>query len=192
MRKMLWSSCIDPARRAITSFDLWVPAGAQQHLLTYHPMDQDNTPALQDLLILTPSSDSRGVLWGAITDHPKKQSTKTPVPSSPQLFSLPFHGSQLFCCVYTQKTRSCPLSSSIHDTSNYPASEYPIWLLVFSFFFFFFFLPPLGCFCFPPPPFSALQPMCKSSRGAFIKGKAPRQQLPSQTALVLLFDEFSI
>lgn len=68
---------------------------------------------------------------------------------------------------------------------HYSASQYPIWLLETN-------SPsPPGHFCLPPP-FSSLQPMCKSSRGAFIKAKAPRQRLSSQTALVLLFDEFSI
>lgn len=58
--------------------------------------------------------------------------------AGPWLLSLPISRSHLFCCVYTQKTRGCPLFSSSHDTSNYPASKYPIWLLVFSFFFFSF------------------------------------------------------
>lgn len=166
---------------------------------THHPLDQGTIPALHaDLLSLTPSSAPSPsppcpeVHAGeSLSDHPPASGTKKSPPAGPRLLSLPLRRSHLFCCVYTQKTRGCPLFSSSHDTSNYPASKYPIWLLVFSFFFFFL-LPPLGCFCFPPPPFSALQPMCKSSRGAFMKGKAPRQQLPSQTALVLLFDEFSI
>lgn len=106
---------------------------------------QGNIPALQaDLLSLTsssvpsPSPPRPEVHTGeTLSDHSPASGTKKSAPGGPHLLSLPLHRSHLFCCVYTQKTRGCPLFSSSHDTSNYPASKYPIWLLVFSFFSFF-------------------------------------------------------
>lgn len=67
----------------------------------------------------------------ALTAAPRQRHGDVQIP---RLLFLPISKSHLFCCVYTQKTRGCPLFSSSHDTSNYPASKYPIWLLVFSFF----------------------------------------------------------